>query len=738
MSAAGIGRLLTASLHQALTELLPSRLPFYEPWLSTDGFRTSRVSLAGIRAAFSFLRQEDDHAYARVMRRAGELAALWAWQSLSPPARWCARALPAWARRRVAGRLARRVALGTWQETRASVRWRRGCGRIVVDSSLFCDARATSALPLCGYYAAVFAQFLDLAGVPADVEATSCVVTGGERCEVQTGAREAPGGGAAAMMVLAAAAAVAAGAGEARAQVHPPAVAGQVLVLPFEHAGLDPRLAWLGEGAAMRVTDCLREAGTEALTRDDRVRIFDRLQIPVSARLSRATTIRIGELVGASLVVTGTVAQDGGDLLLRARRIHVEAGRLDPDVTERARPGEVMVALRRLAARLSPVGEGTQSPDGSPSGEPSLAAFEAFVKGVLAPLPATQAALLASAVKADPHYDPARLALWQSRTAAGEHRAALEAARAVGANGPHATEAKFLEALSLIHLGQFADAIGVLKALHERTPAAVFLNDIGVAALRAGGATARAERPAWYFSQARTMDGLEPDYVFNLGYAYWVDGDPDAAAYWLRECVRLDPTDASAHALLARALHAAGEPAEAARELTLAQRLSSEFANLGLETGAVPAGLERLTDVFDPARARRVDAALEMVGQRDQQALAAFYLDRGRRLAAQDLDRDAEAELTRALYLAPYEAEAHLLLSRIYLRTGRVREAIDAAKVSLWSEAGAAAHLALAEALLEARDPAGARAEAERALALDPGSVHARKLIERLARSPGV
>jgi tetratricopeptide (TPR) repeat protein len=200
--------------------------------------------------------------------------------------------------------------------------------------------------------------------------------------------------------------------------------------------------------------------------------------------------------------------------------------------------------------------------------------------------------------------------------------------------------------------------------------------------------------------------------------------------------VRLSPTDASAHALLAQVLHAGGHAAEAASELALAQRLSAAFESLDLKSAppSAPKGLERLKEDVEPPRAQRIDAALEMVGQRQQRELARFYLDRARRLVEQENDREAEPELTRALYLSPYNAEAHLLLGRCYLRTGRLRDAIDQFKVSVWSEDTAAARVALAEAYLEARDSPAALAEAQRALVLDPASVHAQQLVERLRR----
>ena len=87
--------------------------------------------------------------------------------------------------------------------------------------------------------------------------------------------------------------------------------------------------------------------------------------------------------------------------------------------------------------------------------------------------------------------------------------------------------------------------------------------------------------------------------------------------------------------------------------------------------------------------------------------------------------------MNRALYLSPYEAEAHLLVGRIHLRNNRVREAIDAFKISLWSAESAAAHIALGGAYLQMKDVDAAKAEADRALSLEPGSVDAQQLLNR-------
>jgi tetratricopeptide (TPR) repeat protein len=363
---------------------------------------------------------------------------------------------------------------------------------------------------------------------------------------------------------------------------------------------------------------------------------------------------------------------------------------------------------------------------------PPVTVFESFIKGLLAETPATAISYLRAAMAGQPSFDRARLALWDVYNEQGDHALALAAVVSVPDDSPWVRRARFLAGLSQLNLKKFDAAFETFKALADAEPSPAILNNLGVVQLRRGGAPTSGQ-PAYFFNKATDADPDDEDFLFNLGYAYWFDRDAQAATYWLREAVRRNPADADAHFVLGAALAAGNNAAEAIRERELARRLSSTYEpgqRVGGDT--VPKGLERVKHDIELPQASRLGARLATDGQRSNEELAAFYLDRGKRLFQEENDRDAIVELNRAIYLSPYLAEAHLLLGRIYLRTGRVRAAIDAFNIVVWSAETADAHAALGEAYRQAKDLVAARAEAERALALDPESADAKQLLARL------
>jgi Tfp pilus assembly protein PilF len=505
----------------------------------------------------------------------------------------------------------------------------------------------------------------------------------------------------------------------------------RVLVIPFENPTREPRIYWIGEASAVLLADDLNAFGKRAYTREERLDAFQRLQVPPVATLSHATVIRLGQVVGATHVVIGSFRLTGGMISVRAQNIRLDTGRMEHEFIEAGPLEDLFAIFGRVSRRLG----GQSASDALPQ-RPALPVFENYIKGLIATSTPAKIGHLEAAIKLDPGFDRARLALWNVHQDDANGQAALVAAAAVPETSPMYPRARFSVALSLIQLNRLDDAFATLRTLADRSPSATLMNNIGVIQLRRP-VTPETGRATYYFNQALKLDEDDQDYYFNLGYAYWSEKDAASAIFWLREAVRRDPTDGEAHAVLAAALQATGAAAEASRERELATQLSSTYAEWAKKPPtageAIPRRLERLKPSLEVSTLHRVDNAIAITGQRDQRELAAFHLDRGRRLFEQGSNGEAVTELSRAIYLSPYEAAAHLLLGRIYLRTGETAAAIDAFKIALWSQESVEGRIALAQAYIQVKDTAGARSALERALSLDPNSSEARELLAKLA-----
>ena len=177
----GVGRVLLASLHQGIADLLPTRLGFYESWLHAEGLRDGTIGLAPLYAVLSFLRQEGPP-YTTITTSAGEYAAEWTVQSMSSFERSFVKAAPVWLRSRLVLRLASRLVHSSYRKSSMGTRLRKGTASLDLRASVFCDVREPVAKPLCGFYTAAFARLFALFSLPVKIEVTSCRATGGHTC----------------------------------------------------------------------------------------------------------------------------------------------------------------------------------------------------------------------------------------------------------------------------------------------------------------------------------------------------------------------------------------------------------------------------------------------------------------------------------------------------------------------------------------------------------------------------
>ena len=183
--------MLVASLHQGISDLMPTRLEFYENWLHATGMRDGRIGLAPLAAVLSFLRQEGEP-YALVTERAGEYAAQWTFDNLSPIERSLIKALPTGLRARMAMQITKRVIRRSYQSSQVVSMLRKGQGTITMRSSVFCSVREPFERPLCGYYAAALSRVLALVSVHGNVHVESCQGAGAPACVIALSVRPNP------------------------------------------------------------------------------------------------------------------------------------------------------------------------------------------------------------------------------------------------------------------------------------------------------------------------------------------------------------------------------------------------------------------------------------------------------------------------------------------------------------------------------------------------------------------
>jgi len=166
---AGIGRLLISSLHQGIADVSPSRLDFYENWLSPSGMRDGRIGPAPLGAVLSFLHREEPPTNDQIATRAGVCAADWTFEELSGVRRGYIRRLPLSLRSRAALGLAKRLVLATVKQSKVKSRISGAAAVIDIESALCNQLRDPATVPMRGFYAAAVQRLFALCDVDAFV-----------------------------------------------------------------------------------------------------------------------------------------------------------------------------------------------------------------------------------------------------------------------------------------------------------------------------------------------------------------------------------------------------------------------------------------------------------------------------------------------------------------------------------------------------------------------------------------
>ena len=499
----------------------------------------------------------------------------------------------------------------------------------------------------------------------------------------------------------------------ANPQSIPTAAVQTVLILPFENESKAPGLEWISEAFPEVLGQRLNAAHLNVISRDVRNYAFDRFGLPADIHPSRATLYRLAEQIEADYVVVGHYNYDGQSFSCVAEVLDMKRIRMSDTASSTGTlPNliEVQTGLAwQVVKTIAPSSVGSREEFMRTSAPIRLDAFENYVRGVVATSRTEKLKRLKEAVRLNPQYTEAMLALGQNYFENREYDSAASWLGRIPRTDASAGQASFLMGLAQYYNGELEKADASLRFVESRLPLTEVENNLGVVAARRGRRNA-----VEYFQKAVQLDPHDSDYRFNLAIALYRNGDTSGAIRQLREAVSRKPSDAEARDLLN-------------------SLISGTVANASTSGGQVRMPLERLKRNYDENSYRQlaleIENAMEQtLAKTDAKTHAQFHVDHGRELFERGLTADAEREFREAVVRDPTNARAHAGLARIAESKGDTATARKEAQTSLQLQPTADAYIVLGRLDLKDNQLDTAEKSADQALSLEPSNTAATAL----------
>ena len=555
-----------------------------------------------------------------------------------------------------------------------------------------------------------------------------------------------------------------------------------VLVLPFENTSTRAEYNWVGESFADALSELLAKPGLVVLSSDERELAYQRLRLPKTVIVSRATAIKLARQAKATMIVLGSYSvtpptttaapaaekgENQGEKLpadayvqVTARVIKVNEGRTLGEVidggwaTRQFDYGGALTTLQEIHGRLAYqilyqrdkalpysqnqiVQEATKIPQ---------KAFEAYVKAVQLDVRSeTRINYLKNALHyygealGGMVYPQAAFELGLSYMDLGNWKEATEYFSKLQKKEPHYGEAAFYASLGYAKLGDFGRSLATIVPLSSDLPLIGVYNNAGAVAVQAARDNKNDAERKRLLTQAsdflaRAYESAPSDQMvrFNYAYALFLQGKYAEAAEHLRPVITNDQRDGQAYFLFAKSLGKSGKSEAATAADDQARRyLQTSYARWETEwqksqtTSGVNVRMRQVLNPEELIAATRAAIAEGGVSQTPSSATQDLLI-KARDLYQAGRDDEALPELHRVVMIEPTNAEAYLLSGRINLRRSDQEAAIAALKTAIfWDPKLIDAHILLGRIFLDRGDRGEARKYALSAIAIDPNNQEA-------------
>jgi tetratricopeptide (TPR) repeat protein len=487
-----------------------------------------------------------------------------------------------------------------------------------------------------------------------------------------------------------------------------------LLVLPFDNRTGQPSLEWIREAAPQILGSRFGSAGFAPLSRADRLYALDHLGLPQGFQPSHASSLKLAQTLDADSIIVGSYRTDGTRIDAEARIISVPRLRMSEPVTAGGEMHDLIAVFDTLAWKLTkqldPGFNGSLETFIAAGANIHLEAFEQYIRGITEPDQGERLRHLQQAVKLNPEFSQAWMALAREEYAAQRYEQAAAAFAKVKGNDADALEAGFYQGLALMFSGEYSKAEAAFAGVARVLPLAPVLNNQGVAISRQGhDATA-------LFRQAEGADPASGDYHFNLAVSLNRHGDKTGAQAELAQYLKLRPNDSEA-----QQLQAGWKQSSPGSSVEPLERIERGFDAVAFRQAAV---------MLDQMEASRLAALSPEKRAQTLATQAREYLSRGLLLESERLYQQAIAADT-------HSEPSHEGLAEVRERTGDAVGARSEARAALEVQPTADAYLVLARLDMAANHLEDASHDADEALRLSPNSLAAKEVLRQLSLKQG-
>ncbi len=483
-----------------------------------------------------------------------------------------------------------------------------------------------------------------------------------------------------------------------------------ILILPFENK-TNRNYFWLSESISYALYSIFLEEGIDVVSPEKRNSIYEELQIPITTPLTRATSIKLGNMAMAERVIIGDFVVIDEKVIVSSRIIDLKDGKLGEIISVEGNINELIIIQNflawRLIQRIKNIEESRKDDFLRRWSNVSLPAWENFIKGLLTKDTERKELFFLKSLNLSPDFSTCRWELSLHYFKKGDYEKCLKYIKSLIDSKPNSL---FISSLCYLYKKEYEKGIeGFKKCFEKGIEKLASLNNIGFCYAKKG----ENEKALEYFKIALSEE-KNPDIYFNMAL---ISNEKKDFFDNIKIAIQLSqPNFSYFHALYKKLI--------LWNEIEIAEivkNISKEYSSSDID-----APINDFNDYLKVIEGKReYQQRIEEVNFYKKDAISS--------LKSKNL-LSAETSAKKAIHISPFDWESHLILSKIYIEKGDFKNAQMELKFSIWLEERAENNFEMGKLLMEMGDREKGLEQLKKALSLDPSIEEAKKIIKKLEK----